>query len=59
MFIVILRFFRSASKVPVLTPYSLISVYWDMFFRFSVSHNGSNVIMPTPTLHLAYPKTLS
>ena len=56
MFIVMLRFFRRASRVPVLTPYSLINVYWEMFFRFSVSHSGSNVIMPTPALYLAYPK---
>ena len=58
VFMVMLRFFRSASKVPVLTPYSLISVYLDIFFRFSVSHNGSNVIIPTPASHLAYPKML-
>ena len=56
VFRVTLRFFRSASSVPVLTPYSLIKVYWDMFFRFKVSHSGSNVIIPTPALHLAYPK---
>ena len=58
VFMVMLRFFRSASKVPVLTPYSLIKAYWDMFFRFKVSHSGSNVIIPTPASHLAYPKML-
>ena len=57
MFIVMLRFFRNASNVPVLTPYSLINAYWDIFFRFKVSHNGSNVIIATPALCLAYPKT--
>ena len=41
VFVLMYSFFRNLDSCPALIPYSFMSLYWDIFFSFIVSHKRS------------------